>query len=154
MDLLGTVDWSGRIYSGGWVAGDGGTYQSVEPATGRTLAQVGAASTADLDRAVDLAGRAQPSWAASSYSQRAAVLRRAADLLEAHHSEIEDWSMREAGVPRYWAGVDGPAEECGRPLPWPATPAARFFPPPNPGCPSPAGFRLALWASLHRSTLR
>jgi benzaldehyde dehydrogenase (NAD) len=111
MELLGTVDWSGRIFSGGWVEGGGGTYQSVEPATGRTLGQVGAASAADADRAVELARQAQPSWAATSYSQRAAVLRRAADLLEDHHSEIEDWSMREAGVPRYWAGVGGPAEE-------------------------------------------
>ena len=56
-------------------------------------------------------GEAQPLWAAMSYQARAAVLRRAADLLEAHHTEIEDWSIREAGVPRYWAGVDGPAEE-------------------------------------------
>ena len=31
--------------------------------------------------------------------------------LEVHHGEIEDWSMREAGVPRYWAGVGGPSEE-------------------------------------------
>jgi benzaldehyde dehydrogenase (NAD) len=100
MELLGTVDWSGRIFSGGWVEGGGQTYPAVEPATGRTLGQVGAASAADVDRAVGLARRAQPLWAAMSYQARAAVLRRAADLLEAHHTEIEDWSMREAGVPR------------------------------------------------------
>ena len=111
MELLGTVDWSGRIFSGGWVEGGGQTYSAVEPATGRTLGQVGAASAADVDRAVGLAREAQPLWAAMSYQARAAVLRRAADLLEAHHSEIEDWSMREAGVPRYWSGVGGPAEE-------------------------------------------
>ena len=111
MELLGTVDWSGRIFSGGWIEGGGQTYPAVEPATGQILGQVGAASPADVDRAVALARQAQPLWAATSYEARAAVLRRAADLLEAHHSEIEDWSMREAGVPRYWAGVDGPAEE-------------------------------------------
>src|ERR1700712_6122169 len=31
--------------------------------------------------------------------------------MEAHHAEIEEWSIREAGVPRYWADVSGPAEE-------------------------------------------
>ena len=111
MELLGTVDWSGRIFSGGWVEGGGQTYSAVEPATGQTLGQVGAASAADVDRAVGLGREAQPLWAAMSYQARAAVLRRAADLLEAHHHEVEDWSMREAGVPRYWAGVGGPAEE-------------------------------------------
>ena len=111
MELLGTVDWSGRIFSGGWVEGGGDTYPAVEPATGRTLARVGAASPSDVDRAVEWARQAQPSWAALSYEARAAVLRRAADVLEAHHAEIEDWSMREAGAPRYWAGVGGPAEE-------------------------------------------
>ena len=111
MELLGTVDWSCRIFSGGWVEGGGGSYPSVEPATGNPLGQVGAASAADVNRAVELARQGQRLWAGMSYQQRAAVLRRAADLLEVHHGEIEDWSMREAGVPRYWAGVDGPAEE-------------------------------------------
>jgi benzaldehyde dehydrogenase (NAD) len=111
MELLGAVDWFGRIFSGGWVEGGGGTYPSVEPATGQILAQVGAASADDVNRAVRLARQAQPLWAATSYQERAALLRRAADLLEAHHGEIEDWSMREAGVPRYWSGVEGPAEE-------------------------------------------
>ena len=111
VDLLGTVDWSCRIFSGGWVEGGGGSYPSVEPATGNPLGQVGAASPADVNRAVQLARQGQRLWAEMSYQERAAVLRRAADLLEVHHGEIEDWSMREAGVPRYWAGVDGPSEE-------------------------------------------
>jgi benzaldehyde dehydrogenase (NAD) len=111
MELLGTADWSCRIYSGGWVEGGGGSYLSVEPATGNPLGQVGAASAADVNRAVELARQGQRLWAGTSYQERAAVLRRAADLLEVHHDEIEDWSMREAGVPRYWAAVGGPAEE-------------------------------------------
>jgi benzaldehyde dehydrogenase (NAD) len=72
MELLGTVDWSGRIFSGGWVAGGGETYSAVEPATGQILGQVGAASAADLDRAVGLAQQAQPLWAEMSYQARAA----------------------------------------------------------------------------------
>ena len=75
MGLLDTVDWPGRIFSGGWVRGGGQTYPTLEPATGRTLGQVGAASVADVDRAVELAVSAQPGWAGASYQMRAAVLR-------------------------------------------------------------------------------
>ena len=71
MELLGTVDWSGRIFSGGWVEGGGQTYSAVEPATGQTLGQVGSASAADVDRAVGLGREAQPLWAAMSYQARA-----------------------------------------------------------------------------------
>jgi hypothetical protein len=42
-DLLAGRDWAGRIFSGGWVRGAGGSYAAVEPATGRVLAEVGAA---------------------------------------------------------------------------------------------------------------
>lgn len=111
VELLGSAAWEGRIFSGGWTVGGGQTYPAVEPATGHTLGQVGAASAADVDRAVGLAREAQTAWAATPYDDRAAILRRAADLLEEHHAELEEWAIREAGVPRYWAGTGGPAEE-------------------------------------------
>ena len=111
MKLLSAVQWSGRVFSGGWRDGAGGVHASVEPASGRSLGSAGLASVGDVDRAVEIARQAQPGWAGASYEERAAVLRRAADVMESHHEEIEDWSMREAGVPRYWAGVAGPAEE-------------------------------------------
>jgi benzaldehyde dehydrogenase (NAD) len=109
--LLDTGDWAGKIYSGGWVAGAGGSYPSVEPATGKELAEVGAAGPGDVRRAARRAREAQPAWAATPYDQRAAVLRRAADLMEEHRDELTRWVTREAGLPRYWAGVEGPAEE-------------------------------------------
>lgn len=144
MGLLSEGQWSGRLFSGGWRDGGGGVRASVEPATGKSLGRAGLASVGDVDEAVELARQAQPGWAAESYEERAAVLRRAADLLEAHHEEIEDWSMREAGVPRYWAGVGGPAEQLrqaaslasyplGKVLP--STPAAAVHhPSPSGGC--------------------
>jgi benzaldehyde dehydrogenase (NAD) len=110
-ELLGTDEWPGRIYSGGWVYGSGRTFKSVEPATGRQLAEVGSASTDDVRRAVQRASDAQPSWAATPYDVRAAVLLRAADLLVECQTELEDWVVREAGLPRYWAGALGAAEE-------------------------------------------
>jgi len=104
-ELLDAGDWVGRIYSGGWVAGGGGSYPSVEPATGQHLAEVGAAGLGDVRRAARLARDAQHEWAATSYDRRAAVLRRAADLMEEHRDELARWVTREAGMPRYWSGV-------------------------------------------------
>ena len=110
-ELLGAGAWAVKIYSGEWIDGGGGTYAAVEPATGQCLANVGAADLGDVRRAVRLAQEVQHGWAATPYDRRAAVLRRAADLLEQHHDELERWAVREAGMPRYFAGVAGPAEE-------------------------------------------
>lgn len=115
MGLLDGTEWHGRIFSGGWVTGSGGTYDAVEPATGRTLARVGAATAADVHTAAELAGAAQRDWAARTYDQRAAVLRRAGDLFLAHEDEIGDWLVRESGAIRPFAQFQTravAAEEC------------------------------------------
>jgi benzaldehyde dehydrogenase (NAD) len=109
--LRGDDKWQGKIFSGGWIDGGGDTYVSEEPAAMQRLREVGAATAADVGRAVQRASKAQPGWAATPYDRRAAVLRRAADLLEEHQKEVEDWVVREAGLPRYFAGVRGAAEE-------------------------------------------
>jgi benzaldehyde dehydrogenase (NAD) len=110
-DLLGTGTWAGKIYSDGWTDGAAGTYTAVEPATGRPLGDVGAAAPGDVRHAARRAHDAQPGWAATPYDRRAGVLRRAADLLDEHRDELDRWTVREAGIPRYFAGVDGAAEE-------------------------------------------
>lgn len=110
-NLLGGGEWAGKLYSGSWVEGGGGTLGSIEPATGRQLAVVGLADSDDVRRAVDIASRAQRTWAATPYDERAAVLLRAADLLMSEHAELEDWIVREGGIPRYFASLAGPAEE-------------------------------------------
>ncbi|MFD5536272.1 aldehyde dehydrogenase family protein [Streptomyces sp. NPDC127079] len=115
MTLLDAADWQERIFSGGWVKGSGEPYDSTEPATGKTLGRVGAASPADLDRAVAHAQQAQRAWAAVPYLERARVLRRAAALFERHQAEIAEWIVRESGAPRLFAdtqATDGGAEEC------------------------------------------
>ena len=33
-ELLSDVDWTGKVYSGGWTSPRGGVLESVEPATG------------------------------------------------------------------------------------------------------------------------
>jgi benzaldehyde dehydrogenase (NAD) len=110
-ELLGAAAWAGKIYSGGWVDGGGDSFASIEPATGQQLADVGSATAEDVHRAVQRASEAQRAWAATPYDSRAAVLRRAADLLAQHHVELEDWEVREAGLPRYFAGALPAAED-------------------------------------------
>ncbi|QQM38410.1 benzaldehyde dehydrogenase [Streptomyces liliifuscus] len=115
MTLLDASDWQERIFSGEWIKAAGESYDSVEPATGKTLGRVGSATPADLERAVEHAARAQRDWAARPYVERAQVLRRAARLFEEHQSEIAEWIVREAGTLRPFADFqtsNGAAEEC------------------------------------------
>jgi len=97
MGLLEPRDWTGKIYIGGWVDGGGAAYPVIEPATGEELGQAGRASVADVARATELAAETQRAWAAKTYDERAAVLRRAGDLWFQHADEERDWIVRESG---------------------------------------------------------
>jgi benzaldehyde dehydrogenase (NAD) len=115
MGFLDRSVWEGKIYSGGWVPGSGGEYPAVEPATGRELARVGAATADDVHKSAERAAQAQKDWAALTYDRRAEVLRRAGDLFVEHEDEIHEWLIRESGAIRPFAqfqtrGVA--AEEC------------------------------------------
>ncbi|HEY4455351.1 MAG TPA: aldehyde dehydrogenase family protein, partial [Pseudonocardiaceae bacterium] len=98
MALLDGVDWDSKIFSNGWVPAKGGTLDSIEPATGATLATVGSANAADVAAAAASAKAAQPEWAARPGVERAAVLRKAARILEDNHEEFEQWLIREGGA--------------------------------------------------------
>ena len=89
--------WKGKIYSGSWRAAQGGTREVIEPATGKVLTTVGFADAEDVRAAAKAAAAAQPEWAATPPDQRAAVLRRAAQLLEAHADALRPWIVRETG---------------------------------------------------------
>ncbi|WP_327187128.1 aldehyde dehydrogenase family protein [Streptomyces sp. NBC_01334] len=92
--------WAGRIYSGGWRDSEGGTQQVIEPATGRTLAEVGVASPADVARAGARAGAAAGDWAAATPSRRIELLLRVSATLREHSATVREWIVREsAGVP-------------------------------------------------------
>ncbi len=95
-----TYAWEGKVFSGGWADGAGTAFAVTEKATGGELGTVGAASVADLDRAVAAAKAAQKEWAAAPYTVRAAVMRKAAALLEADLDRLVTWLVREAGSAR------------------------------------------------------
>ncbi|MEU0590227.1 MULTISPECIES: aldehyde dehydrogenase family protein [Streptomyces] len=99
--LVDTAGLAGTVFSDGWRSASGdAVVEVVEPATGKTLARAGVAAAADVARAAAGAARAQPAWGALPAAARAAVLRRAAAVLEEHRAEVVRWLVREGGAVR------------------------------------------------------
>ncbi|MEU4537109.1 benzaldehyde dehydrogenase [Streptosporangium sp. NPDC023825] len=114
MSLMDAKTWTGQVFGDGWITSHAGDAAVVEPATGVELGRVGVAGAEDVAAAAVRAVRAQREWAATSFEERAAVLRRAGRLFEEHAEEIQDWLVREAGSIRPKAGVEThvAAQEC------------------------------------------
>ena len=98
MALLDDGAWHGKVWTGAWTDGSGGTYDVVEPATGDVVGAVGKATKEDVVAAADRAAAAQRAWAAAPFEDRARVLRRAGEVLEANADEIRGWLARETGA--------------------------------------------------------
>ena len=81
-----------------WRPGTGEPRETREPATGRPLLTLPQSTPEDVARAAATAAAAQPAWADTSYAERAAVLRRAAEIYEAHRPEFGTWTQRETGA--------------------------------------------------------
>ncbi|WP_027798650.1 betaine-aldehyde dehydrogenase [Paraburkholderia dilworthii] len=90
-----------RLYIGGaYVDATGGeTFDTVDPATGETLATVQQASAADIDRAVQSARDGQREWAALTAMQRSRILRRAVEILRERNDELAALETRDTGKP-------------------------------------------------------
>ncbi|MEX3931937.1 betaine-aldehyde dehydrogenase [Paraburkholderia phymatum] len=90
-----------RLYIGGEYvdATSGLTFDTLDPATGETLATVQQASVADIERAVQSAREGQRAWAAMTAMQRSRILRRAVDLLRERNDELAELEMRDTGKP-------------------------------------------------------
>jgi benzaldehyde dehydrogenase (NAD) len=106
MNLLDSNTFGGKL--------TGGDTAVVEPATGSELGRTGVATAEDVGTASAAAHAAQRDWAAASFEQRAAVLRKAGALVEEHAEELRTWVTRETGaVPglaEFAVGVA--AQEC------------------------------------------
>ncbi|MCD2197539.1 aldehyde dehydrogenase family protein [Actinomycetospora endophytica] len=114
MGLLDADVWTGKLLDGGWRAGAGAERIVVEPATGTELGRVATASPDDVTGAADRAAAAQREWAARPFTERAAILRRAGDLWEAHAEEVQGWIVRESGgiTPKAQLETHIAAQEC------------------------------------------
>ncbi len=86
--------------NGEWIATQEGRVDPVhEPATGDVLAEVPSADAADVDRAVDAAAAAFPSWAGMPPVERAAALSKLADAVEAATDDLVALESRNVGKP-------------------------------------------------------
>ena len=97
MAATASMTWLER-FLGDWHPGTGAPREIREPATGRPLITVPEATAGDVARAASAAAAAQPAWAGMSYVERASVLRRAAEIYEAHRDEFGSWTQRETGA--------------------------------------------------------
>ncbi|GAA3216094.1 aldehyde dehydrogenase family protein [Microbacterium terregens] len=89
--------WHHTLFSDGWRAGAAEPIVVSAPGTGAALATIAQADTTDLDRAVVSATAAQKSWSKLSYAVRAAVMLKAAQLLESDPARLADVLIPESG---------------------------------------------------------
>ncbi|HUS23276.1 MAG TPA: aldehyde dehydrogenase family protein, partial [Aeromicrobium sp.] len=94
-----TEGWLDQFRSD-WDTGTGRERGVKEPATGRPLLTMRESTPEDVRRACAAAAAAQPAWAEANYQDRAAVLRRAAEIYEKHRPEFGTWTQRETGAHR------------------------------------------------------
>lgn len=74
-------------------------FEVINPATEETLARVPLAGAAEVDAAVRIAAAAYPAWRAVSPGDRARLLRRFAEAVDAHAEELAALEVAEAGHP-------------------------------------------------------
>jgi len=95
--LLDEQQWTGKIFSGGWVDAPV-QIETSEPATGEVLGTAGGGDPETIARAAKSAAAAQRAWAETPFTDRVAVVRRAAELMERHRPELIHWLIRESGA--------------------------------------------------------
>jgi betaine-aldehyde dehydrogenase len=91
------VPQSARARNSGPAAGE--RFASINPAIGEVLGYVTAAGSVQVDAAVRAAQKAQAGWGAMTGTERARVLRRAADILRSRNQELAELETRDTGKP-------------------------------------------------------
>jgi aldehyde dehydrogenase (NAD+) len=77
--------WSFGLFIGGsWTTGEGETFETLNPATGKAIARLTQATAGDVDRAVQAARAAQPGWWALGGHARARYLYALARQIQKH----------------------------------------------------------------------
>src|SRR5512144_3021129 len=98
-DDMTDVDTEYQLYIGGeWVTPGGGTYPIVNPATEAVVGHAPNASVADAEAAAAAAADAFPAWSRTSPDERAALLTRAAELLEGRLDDFIPLVQAETGA--------------------------------------------------------
>jgi len=92
--------------NGDWVAGEDIDMESINPANGKVIWQGRGASDQQVDAAVVAANEAFSHWAAMTFEQRAAQVRRFTDILEQHRELMADTIGQETGKPLWEAETE------------------------------------------------
>lgn len=95
---------------GKWVpASDGGVFKSSSPATGEYLASCAEATKEDVDKAVEAAWKAFETWKETTPAQRAELLLKIADVIDANKEQLAQIETLDNGKPiRETLNVDIP----------------------------------------------
>ena len=89
-----------QFIGGEWVdAAGGGTWDLVDPATEEVITTLPFGDRADAQAAVDAASAAFGAWSTATAYERAAVLRRASDLVRERLDALGEVTSRESGKP-------------------------------------------------------
>src|SRR5438876_458772 len=85
---------------GRWIASESGeTFEARSPATGEVIATLPKGTRADAVRALEAAAQARQPMAALGAFDRAALLHRVADVMEARREELARWLTLDQGKP-------------------------------------------------------
>lgn len=90
---------AGRFHRGLRVEGSGGGRTLCNPATGESTAIVSEATVDEAALAVSAAAEAFPEWSRRTAGERARLILRWADLIDAHVQELTDLEVTETGKP-------------------------------------------------------
>ncbi|MGH2581516.1 MAG: aldehyde dehydrogenase family protein [Anaerolineales bacterium] len=83
-----------------WVAAQSGkTFETLNPATGQPLAEIALAGERDVDVAVAAARQAFPGWSQTIAADRALLLFKLADLIDAHADALAELETLDNGKP-------------------------------------------------------
>lgn len=95
------------LINGQWRHGKGAKIlRDLNPYDGSTLVEIPHANRDDMDEAYHCAAKAQQAWAALIPGERAAIMRRAAQVMEARREEIVSWIIHESGGTRIKANLE------------------------------------------------
>ncbi len=94
----------GKLLIGGeWTASDGGSFDTINPATGEVITQIASGTVHDVDRAVKAARKAfddyNGPWQKMAASDRARILWKISDLIEQNIEEIAELETLDNGKP-------------------------------------------------------
>ncbi len=90
----------GLLIGGEWVEAEAGAlFETYNPATGELITRCANASPADVDRAVKAAEAAFEGWSRTSAAERAALLLKAADLIDRNAETLAAYETMDNGKP-------------------------------------------------------